>query len=245
MTDVPASSKRRVSYLPHDGEELQGKTPEDACSPEVAEETADRLIQRMMLDQKREMNRKSLPEIAPSEPESAPAPEAGTVRHSRKVSKQVAEGIFDHDDSEPDAAPPSRLPGILTRVKTYRPSRRTLVLCGLAAIVIWRPLLIPSLVLIFVLVTAIAYLTLGHDRFFEILSARWMRFAERRPAMAEGFRRRADGMALRWDAILDRLPEKWAGRLALPDFSDAGADQMKLDDAPDPFDRLAAERHQG
>ena len=64
-------------------------------------------VRSALLDQKREMNRKSLPEIAPSEPESAPAPETGTVRHSRKVSKQVAEGIFDHDDSEPDAASPS------------------------------------------------------------------------------------------------------------------------------------------
>ena len=57
MTDLPDTKPRRASFLPHDGEELQGQAPPDAYTRRVACENADRAIHQLMLDQKREAKR--------------------------------------------------------------------------------------------------------------------------------------------------------------------------------------------
>ncbi|MEM8775416.1 MAG: hypothetical protein AAGF53_10305 [Pseudomonadota bacterium] len=108
---------------------------------------------------------------------------------------------------------------------------------GLIALIYFRPFILAIVILITFWVSLIAYLTLGHDRFFEIMSSTWMRFSNRFPHKAEKLRLRADRFAERFDRFLDYLPESWAEKLSLPDFSRRTA----YDDQPDPFDRLAAE----
>lgn len=79
---------------------------------------------------------------------------------------------------------------------------------------VWQPmaLLIPTVMLLG------AYLLLGHDRFWSPLLRGLRVYGGRRPEKAERLRRRADSLAMRWDQVLDRMPERWAGWLALPDF---------------------------
>ena len=135
-----------------------------------------------------------------------------------------------------------RLP-IPAAVRGYRPTRKHVLLAVLALIVLMRPVLVGLIVLVLFWVVLIAYLTVGPDRWGEILSGAWMRLAEKRPELAERIRQRADAFAIRFDSFLDWLPESWADRLALPDFSQLPGPGQD-DDRPDPFDRLAAEARQ-
>lgn len=130
----------------------------------------------------------------------------------------------------------------LALLRGYRPTRKHVLWALFAALVLYRPLLVPLIVLLLIWVVVIAYLTVGPDRWGEIISAGWHRLHARRPEMAERLRARADVFAERFDHVLDWLPESWADRLALPDFSGTSHHQ---DNAPDPFDRLAGEARQG
>ena len=113
----------------------------------------------------------------------------------------------------------------------------------LALVVIWKPWVTLALVVLPVSLLGVAYLTVGHDRAAEICADLWRKFEARWPMRAERLRVRLDAVALAWDIVLDRLPESWADRLALPDFSGAGAG-VSLD-GPDPFDRLSKEARNG
>lgn len=239
MTDLPDTKPRRASFLPHDGEELQGQAPPDAYTRRVACENADRAIHQLMLDQKREAKRQTLPPIAPpacSGPDAAPhsgAEDAG------QRSQDLQDGHFQAD-------PPQQAGRAgLGRFKRIRPTRRQIILVAMGACAIWRPMLLLGIVVGAVILLAIAYLIAGPDRFANLARKRWKRFANRRPKSAARLRQFADRLALRWDQVLDRLPERWADRLALPDFVNTVDTQVNLDDAPDPFDRLAARSHQG
>lgn len=123
-------------------------------------------------------------------------------------------------------------------LRSYRPTRKHVAWAVVAGLVLYRPLIVPLVALLLVWLALIAYLTLGPDRWGEILGGAWQRLHARKPELAERIRQRADLFAERFDRVLDRLPEAWADRLALPDFSASATTDT---DKPDPFDRLAAE----
>ncbi|QFT91841.1 hypothetical protein FIU86_03240 [Roseovarius sp. THAF9] len=137
---------------------------------------------------------------------------------------------------------PARLAQYLpVSLRSYRPTKKHIAWAVVAALVLYRPLMVPLVALLLVWLVLIAYLTLGPDRWGEIIGGAWQRLHARKPELAERIRQRADRFAEKFDRVLDWLPDSWAERLALPDFS--GADQSD-DDRPDPFDRLAAEARQ-
>ncbi|QFT98720.1 hypothetical protein FIU85_15510 [Roseovarius sp. THAF8] len=123
-------------------------------------------------------------------------------------------------------------------LRSYRPTRKHVAWAVVAGLVLYRPLMVPLVALLLVWLVLIAYLTLGPDRWGEILGGAWQRLHARKPELAERIRQRADRFAERFDRVLDRLPEAWADRLALPDFSASATTDAEK---PDPFDRLAAE----
>lgn len=197
-------------------------------------------------EMKRESARESIAQILKAERAHAPAqsetkagwlrlPQMRLPRLGLPALRLPRNGTADTDiDTASDARGGIALPNWL---RTYRPTRKHIVLAILAALVLYRPLLVPLIALLLIWVVLIAYLTLGPDRWGEILGGAWRRLHERRPELAERVRQRADRFAERFDRFLDLLPEAWAERLALPDFSPEPED----DDRPDPFDRLAAE----
>ncbi len=126
-------------------------------------------------------------------------------------------------------------------LRSYRPTKKHISWGVVAALVLYRPLMVPLVALLLVWLVLIAYLTLGPDRWGEIIGGAWQRLHARKPELAERIRQRADRFAEKFDRVLDWLPDSWAERLALPDFSGA---QEGEDDRPDPFDRLAAEARQ-
>ncbi|MEL7258994.1 MAG: hypothetical protein AAFN80_14280 [Pseudomonadota bacterium] len=104
-----------------------------------------------------------------------------------------------------------------------------------ALIVILRPWLVLGVTVTLLMVFAITYLSLGHERFTEILLARWLRFKKRNPQKAEQYFTKATQLVEQYNAKVARLPKALAERLTLPDL----AELEKEDDRPDPFDRLA------
>lgn len=185
--------------------------------------SADELIRSVMIEQKRVKSREVLPELEPVEETREPAP-----RMARKAARTAPKGAY-----QPDART-----GIVDRIKAYRPSRKHIFLVVLAGVVIWRPWLVPGILFVTFWIGLIVYLTLGPDRTMEKLSAVWTWLQRTRPETAEKLRDSADRFALKFDALLERLPDRWAERLALPDFSQPSDAQVKMDEATDPFDRL-------
>lgn len=239
MTDLSETNRRPASFLPHDGEELQGQAPPDACTLRLACENADRVIHQVLLEQRREENRNNLPPIAPSSVAGRDGtPRAGADDPSY-LSNAAEEGIF-----QPDSRPSAK-PRWLERAKGINLTRRRIVLLALVGFVIWWPMLVLIVLFTVIMGLVITYLTLGHDRFAEIARKRWARFVRRRPKRAARLRQKADALALSWDKVLDWLPERWADRLALPDFAQTQEPQINLDEAPDPYERLAARSKQG
>jgi len=175
----------------------------------AAPDSARDMIRKVMQEGDRPSSHKRLPKLEP--PESAPAP--------RQAGRPAP---------MPDAA----------RRRRFKPRRRHIWLLAIALVMVWKPLLLPLIVLVTFWIGLICYLTLGHERVAAACAQIWSRFAARWPARAARALKRGDAFALWWDGVLDRLPEKWAARLALPDLS--GDAPGLPDDAPDPFDKLAA-----
>lgn len=149
-----------------------------------------------------------------SAPVTPPAPETAAPKSARK---------------------PWRLPLWL---RAYRPTKKHVAWAVVAGLVLYRPFMVPLVALLLVWLVLIAYLTLGPDRWGEIIGGAWQRLHARKPELADRVRQRADRFAEKFDRMLDWLPDSWADRLALPDFS---AQAEAEEDRPDPFDRLVAE----
>ena len=180
------------------------------------------MIRSVIIEQKQSDNRKSLPELNPVEldeadmaAEAAPAPSKRVKTRSTKARGSLKQ-----------------------RVLGYRPSGKHLLLAALALVVVFRPWLIPGVMFVAFWIVLIAYLTMGHDRFVEKLHTGWVRFDKRHPQKSARVRKTMDAFALRFDAFLDKLPESWAEKLALPDMSAPADGGRSLDEMPDPFDRL-------
>ncbi|WP_371225955.1 hypothetical protein [Roseovarius sp. 2305UL8-3] len=193
----------------------------DAASTEA--KSADELIRAVMSDQKRVVSRNALPDLEP-------VPEEIDPREAKRARKILA------------AAQKGKHPGLRDRISSritgYRPRVKHILLAALALVMFFRPWLIPGLLFVAFWVVLVAYLTMGHDRMVEIISNGWDRFVKRYPKRAERLRQRADRFALKFDAMLDRLPDSWAEKLALPDLSQPSKPDESLDERPDPFDRL-------
>ncbi len=106
-----------------------------------------------------------------------------------------------------------------------------------ALVIILRPWLVVGVLLTLLMVFAITYLSLGPERFGEIIKARWLLFKKRKPEKAEQYFKKATELTEQYNAKIAKLPEKFADALTLPDL----AELEKEDDRPDPFERLAGQ----
>jgi len=224
------------------------RTPESA--------SAERMIRKVIAEEARKSGAERLPERAPSRVEaSTRAQTAGrqTCADRRPQGQGGAEGGHPGTITPKVAGPVDPAPARpMTRDVGPRKGRLRggirigggKVALGVVLILaIWKPVLVAAAVLLPGLLLLIVYLTVGHDRIAEISADRWRRFEARWPKRAERLRARVDALALAWDIVLDRLPESWAARLALPDVS--GSVGVPSHNAPDPFDRLAKEARDG
>lgn len=114
---------------------------------------------------------------------------------------------------------PAPLARLVARVRGYRPTRRHIALAVLALLAVFRPWLLVALLLLPVIVVAGLFMSFGHDRFWAGVLKYFNWYRAKHPDRAERLRRKADGFALRWDAVLDRFPEGTVDALYLPDLN--------------------------
>lgn len=189
-----------------------------ASGNSLDENSTDSLIKSVMTDQKRVSSREVLPELEPADGEYGDQPQVHKTRASKR--KMRAGG------------------SLKDRITAYRPTRKHLLIAGVVLVMLIRPWLIPGILFVTFWVVLIAWLTLGPDRIMEWMGNAWDRLSTRNPAMAERMRQRGDAFALRFDAMLDKLPDSWAEKLALPDMSRPIEADKDLSAEPDPFDKL-------
>lgn len=126
---------------------------------------------------------------------------------------------------------------VRARVVAYEPKRRHIAVIAFMAVMIWRPWLIPGLVLLLVLVAIIVHLTLGPDRVAELLDPLREKAAKRFPDKAAELHRRAQLGADKVESWVEKLPARWRDNLTVPDLGRSGEPQF---DGEDPFSKLAA-----
>lgn len=214
------------------------------------EPSADDLIRKMIVAEKREINRAALPELEPVHQPDAPQPDPrdGFVKHPRKKfglmkafsSKRTTQPL-EVAANPPPGPTPKHVAAIIASVRDYRPTLKHTVYAAIAAVFLASPWTIPIILFVTFWVVLIAYLTLGPDRVAELVVVGWQALHKRRPALAEVIRQRAEMTALRIDGFLDRMPEKWRDGIQIPDFS---TNKGAADDRPDPFERLTKEAPQ-
>jgi hypothetical protein len=253
-----------VSQAIHSELMKDGLAERQVFAVDAAQETgADpegRIVRDLITSQRRASAAHRLPELSPPEPQGkrqtqAPAQKPLSARREQWQAAILDQPERDHLDrikpkpaenadtapAQPQTADPGQASGLVA--VCVRTARTPMLLGLLALVVIWQPWVTLALVVFPVSLFGVAYLTLGHDRAAEICADLWRKFEARWPMRAERLRVRLDAVALAWDIVLDRLPENWADRLALPDFSGSGAG-VSLD-GPDPFDRLSEEARNG
>lgn len=174
-----------------------------------------------MNDQKRAENLKSLPDLAPVG-QDTPAPAASRSVKTRVQTRHAKPGADNLKD----------------RILSYRPTRKHILIGAFVIVMVMRPWLIPGLLFVTFWVGLIAWLTLGPDRIMEWIGNAWDKLSTRNPDLAERLRQRGDAFALRFDAMLDKLPDSWAEKLALPDMSRPIQAEKDLSNEPDPFEKL-------
>ncbi|SLN41724.1 hypothetical protein PEL8287_02099 [Roseovarius litorisediminis] len=235
-----------LAYLPHEGREFSGHPPVDAQSPEIAEQTADRLIRRIMVEQKREVSHKSLPDLIPDISDDVLEPAPKKVRHPRRTNPHIAKVQKKLVIPVLSRLSPSRgLIWLSDKVVNYTPTRKHSIIAVLALIMVLRPWFLPVFLFVSFWVILISYFSLGPDRVAELLVGLWQRIDRRNPKLAESIRQRAEAGAERIDAFMDRLPAKWTEGYQSPDFSRLAEPDPVSQDQLDPFDRIAAEAQQG
>lgn len=232
----------------------------DPNSPEMTS-----MIKTMLLDQRREERQGRLPELTPQGALSPGEPSGDQPRKVSltqlvprvPIAQRIAEkyqemhakfaavasavrariGAGGVTDTQEDHAEDTERPPLLYQAKTMLGRVRTkhVVWTGLAIFVVLRPWFFPIVGFLLFVIVGLSYLTVGHERFCEIITGLWARFARRFPNRAENAKQKYIVFSVRHNARIERLPEAWADRFELPDLERRAQEENRAD----PFERLA------
>lgn len=238
MTRIYRDKETLRRQFPHGALEVEALPPDDARNREIAERNADLFVSQLMSG-KEVKPLESVRKVSTRNETQAALPDDILVRPrvSRRLtrSQSLQTGAVVHGAKAKKATvelTPAQiaakekigmiLPPLQEETKPSLQDRfPTIYALGLVIVLwafIWPAIVIWMLVLIclapFALLIALK-LPASSVR----LSRTWQQFAKRRPLKAERYRKIADRIALGSDRVLDVLPNAWADRLALPDFS--------------------------
>jgi|GEM_PF-1755235 len=167
-------------------------------------------------------------------------PQSGPDRAARHDEGHQHQRHQPHDHAEtavhsaPKAAARMDLKAqVASRLSGYRPKPKHIGLIAFALLVVMRPWLVLGLFILCLIVMIGVFLILGYDGFWArvMSAARW--YAKRRPERAMALHRKLDGMAMKWDAVLDRFPEGTVDGLYLPDFGGLAVAAKRQEEALD------------
>ena len=233
--------------------------PLQSRGADLTEKEIDDMIARTLAEERQAEARAALPELASQEELSGTAGRetrrASRVRSAAEarlaqVGAQYAEVAT--DGSAPPVEdlrqPKAPLIGRLVRIPRVPrlPSWMRYAVPGLLLLTaLWfQPGLVMLAAVFVLLLGAALVLALGSDAVSNALIRLYHWRRARNPDRAERMRQRLDGIAMRVDMVLDRLPAGWTTGLYMADFSREALSPVGDAAQGDPFDRLRAEvRH--
>ena len=163
---------------------------------------------------------------APAAP--APAPQTARAKRSETAKTEAPKTRQKAEEPAPRAAKPRK------PAPSFQPDWRISGAILLLAVMLWRPWLLPALIMLTIAICAIIYFSLGPDRVADI-AARWhARLQRRNPDRAARVRALANRVSARLERWARVLPARWTEGLYFPVFESATDD----DALPDPFARL-------
>lgn len=117
---------------------------------------------------------------------------------------------------------------------------KPLHIAGLAmfGLFLLKPVAIIISILMVLWIVIGAYLAFGTERIHGFIARRFVRFEAKQPDRAREVRVRADALANKVEAALDKMPGTWADDIYLPDFLGDTMRPMPEKMRIDPFDRL-------
>ncbi|MCZ4353709.1 hypothetical protein O4H61_14415 [Roseovarius aestuarii] len=223
--------------------------PLQSASAQVSEAETDKIIAQTLAQNRKVEARAAMPDIADQDEllglagrnarRDARRQEAAAARLNTVAQSAAVSGPTRQVEDLTGGATRFRMPNVPG--VNSRSLRRVVLITGLAAFVYVWPWVIPLTLFVAFWTVLIALAALGSDRIGERVLQMFLWLNARNPDRAERLRQRADGLAMRVDALLDRLPERWTEGLYMPDLSRAALIPQDMDDRPDPFDRIAAE----
>lgn len=218
----------------------------DSCEVAVTQQdmypVSKDMIRKLMAEQWRETNRRSLPEILPNDSDSddrAASSDRTTRRKAwGKAVKQMPDKGF---DVVPEEARQSR-PGFLARLVRRqsgleKPARESVIkrwhvcLGGLGIAMVLNPTLIPSLLMGVFWAMIAGSLIFGPGRVADFIHGAWLWVLRRNPGFATMLRTAGDRIVFARNAVLNRLSGHKAGRRATYDQGEGEVDA----DRGDPF----------
>lgn len=198
----------------------QDRVPEDA---QVG--ATDDMIRRVMVEQRREKNLRSLPAIMPDEPEGASS-KAQDARHARLKRRQAWDKVLNetptaHYDTHHEEAQYPRRGGVArfflredrsadgAEPQEPRTERRYAMSLVVLSILLFQPQMIPGLLTIIFWTLFVASLLFGPGRVVEFLQGLWHLFLRQHPVVATKLRAIRDLTRRRF---MNRLPGKLRDR---------------------------------
>ena len=162
-----------------------------------------------------------------SHPEKAPMRRPGQYLETGIPDKLAAGG---HSQAPADQSRPAgKLSGLrpsklqMTANVLMRQCGMALVGIVIASVLVFSPALALGILTAMLGFCALSYLMLGYDAFWRRALRPVRRYVARHPDRAAIVHQRIDRFAFRWDAVLDRFPERLVAGLYLPDVSDIAA----------------------
>ena len=167
--------------------------------------------------------------LTPTPRAAAPAaPKTARTERSETPEAKTPKAHPKADEPTPRAAQPRK------PAPSFQPDWRISGAIFVLAVMLWRPWLLPGLMMLTIAICAIIYFSLGPDRVGDI-AARWhARLQRRNPDRAARVRALANRVSARLERWARVLPARWTEGLYFPVFDSATDD----DALPDPFARL-------
>lgn len=217
-------------------------SPLQPTAAKVTEAEIDHVIAQTLQQNRQIEARAAMPEIAGQDELLGLAGRNARRDAARQGEADARLSAATRSTRRPAAPPVEDLTG------RRRPSRATLRRVALIAaavgfIYMW-PWFIPLTLFVAFWVVLIVCAMGAGERIGDVMIRGYLWLDARNPDRAERLRQRADRAAMRIDALLDRLPDRWTEGLYMPDLSRAALIPQEFDDRPDPFDRIAAEAQQ-
>ena len=198
-------SKRKDADVPRtDAPARSNVTGQDASPQETQEGAADDMIRKVMAEQRRDKNLRSLPPLMPDEPEDASQKDQA-ARRGRRERRQAWGKVLNntptthYDAHNNEACPPRR--GAMARfflredrspdaagAEEPRSERRYAVALLIASVLVFWPEMIPGLLTMMFWTLFVASLLFGPDRVVDFLQALWRLFLRCHPGLAAKLR---------------------------------------------------------